>query len=201
MSANLPKNACFNVSPEMLASLVGCPEWDILLVGDGSGTGGWTMAGGWACAIIERETDERSVCWAGWSLCDILVAELSAYLQALMQIEALRGKALRRHLGRPIKILIVTDNQAIATQASAALSGRGVGGGTNPIWAAIRQIVQSTGTSLMFRFAPRRSTMLNVLVDQVAGRLRRIVSDSESGQCRTEGSSTRSLKSRNPRNL
>ena len=158
------------------------------------------MAGGRACAIIERETDERSLCSGGWSTCDIIVAELSAYLQALMQLEALRGKALRRQLGRPLKILIVTDNQVITTQATLALSGGRVGGDTNPIWAALRQIVTTTGTSLMFRFAPRRSTMLNVLVDQIAGRVRRVVSDPRLSEYRSRDGSGRSLKSLNPRN-
>jgi len=183
----------------MITAMVKVPEWDILLVGDGSGTGGWTMAGGWACAIVERETDARSICWAGWSTCDIIVAELQAYLQALMEIEALRGKALRRRLGRPLNIVIVTDNQVVATQSATALSGAKVGGMTNPIWAGIRQIVQTTGTSLTFRFAARRSTMLNVLVDQVAGRLRRVVTDPKLGQYRSRDGSARSLVSLNPK--
>ena len=200
MSANLPKNACYDVSPEMIASMVQGSEWDnILLIGDGSGTGGWRMAGGWVCAIVERETDERSLCSGGWSTCDIIVAELSAYLQALMEIEALRGKALRRQLGRPLKILILTDNSVVATQSQLALSGGKVGGATNPIWAGIRQIVTSTGTSLTFRFAPRRSTMLNVLVDQVAGRLRRVVTDPKLSQYRAKDGSARSLKYLNPK--
>lgn len=132
-------------------------------------------------------------------MCDIIVAELSAYLQALMEIEALRGKSLGRQFGRPLKILIVTDNSVVATQSQLALSGGRVGGATNPIWAGIRQIVTSTGTSLAFRFAPRRSTMLNVLVDQVAGRLRRVVSDSKLGQYRAKDGSGRALKSLNPK--
>ena len=84
-----------------------------------------------------------------------MVAELTAHLQALMEFETTRASILRRRLGRPINILIVTDNQPIAVQSTAALAGSRVGGNVNPFWCAIRHIVQSTGVSLTFRFANR----------------------------------------------
>ena len=165
----------------MIAALVGVPEWDVLMVGDGSGTGGWRMAGGWACVTIERQTDHRSLCWAAWSTCDIHIAELSAYLQAMIEFDQLRAKDVRRQLGRPIRVLVVTDNQPIVMQSTNGLIGGRVGGSTNPIWAALRQIVTANGISMTFRFAPRRSTMLNVLVDRVAERARKTIGTIERG--------------------
>jgi hypothetical protein len=202
MAGSLPKNAQFNVSPEMIAGVIKCPEWDVMMLGDGSGTGGWTMAGGWACVTVERESDNRSICWGGWSTCDILLAELSAYFQALVEFENTRGEVLRKHLGRPVKILVITDNQPIASQAPAALVGGKVGGNTNALWAAIRHITQSSGISIQFRFVPRCAVMLNVLADQVCGRVRKLLGDPTLGEYRVRGvNSSRTLESLNPKNL
>lgn len=162
--------------------MVGCDEWDVLLVGDGSGTGGWTMSGAWACVTVERESDHRSICWGGWSKADIFVAELSAYMQALIDFEETRAAEMRRRLGRPIRVLVVSDNDTIVKWSERAMSGVRVTGATNSIWAALRDLVKGSGLSITWRFAPRRSTMLNVVVDQVCGRVRLVVQDPDLGR-------------------
>jgi hypothetical protein len=43
---------------------------------------------------VDRETDNRSLCCGGWSTCDILLSELSAYMQALVEFENTRGEVL-----------------------------------------------------------------------------------------------------------
>lgn len=196
---SLDKNARLDISPERLAVILGCPHWDFMLIGDGSGTGGWSMAGGWACITIERDRGRRrDRVFGGWSRCSILVAELSAYLQALMTIEADHGDMLRRRLGRQLTFLVITDNQPIALQATRGLLGMGVGGDTDPIWAALRCLIEKTGSNLVFKFAPRLSTRLNVAVDHVAGNVRRALEADGLGDYRSRGSLV-TLDSINPR--
>ena len=84
-------------------------------------------------------------------------------------------------------------------QSDRALAGGRVGGNVNPIWAGIRQIVQSTWSSLTFRFACRKSTMLNALVDQVAGRVRQIVTPPELGEYHDRRNGTRGIETINPK--
>lgn len=166
------ENSRHNIPLPRLDAELQLPDHNLLLVGDGSGQGGWTMGGGWAVAIIERHSGWRKRTIGGWDCCSIIVAELSAYLQAMMVHEALRGSLCRRQWGRGPEIVVLTDNQAIVTQAPNALAGHSVGGGTNPIWAGIRRCRDDTGAALTFRFIPRLSITLNWAMDQMAGRTR-----------------------------
>lgn len=179
---HLQRDGRLNCSPVRLAIALGCPDWDVMLVGDGSGQGGWDMSGGWACCTLERHTDYRSVTWGGWNLCTIMLAELIAYQQALITYEAARGPAMRRHLGHGIRFLIITDNQATSGLSARGLVGEGVGGDTSSIWAGIRYLLGQSGSTATFRFAPRISTMLNFGVDQVAGRVRKEIGESTHGE-------------------
>lgn len=162
-----------NLSLSRLLRELGLPPSDVILVGDGSGTGSWTMGAGWACAVINTISNERILVAGGWSCGSVMIAELSAYLQGLMTFEALYGAATRKYLGRNITVTILTDNQAITQQHHTAFSGLRTGGDCNPIWAALRELCRSGGYILRFQHIPRVSIALNHVCDELAGQARK----------------------------
>lgn len=107
---------------------------------------------------------------------------------------------MRRSLGRMIRMLVESDNNTIVTWSERAMQGVRVTGATNRIWAALRDVVRGSGLEIVWRFAPRRSTMLNVVTDQVCGRDRLAVQDEDLGRYRDrQGSAERELSCINRR--
>jgi len=162
-----------NLPLKRLLRELGLPESDVVLVGDGSGTGSWTMGAGWACAIVSPVVDFRELVAGGWSCGSVIVAELSAYLQGLMTFEAKQGDDIRRRLGRNISVTILTDNQAITQQHGTAFTQQKVGGDCGPIWAALRELCRSGGYTLRFQHIPRVSIALNHVCDLLASQARK----------------------------
>lgn len=92
---------------ELLAHLK-IDKWDLLLIGDGSGSN-WEYGCGWGCVSIERATFKREV-WAGsLNRGTVNVAEFMAYVQPLMwyTTQGEKGKFRTVH--------IVTDSQVVAS--------------------------------------------------------------------------------------
>lgn len=82
-------------------------NWDLLLIGDGSGSN-WEFGCGWGCVSIERANFERRL-WSGnMNLGTVNVAEYMAYIQPLMwyATQGVKGKFRTVH--------IVTDSQVVA---------------------------------------------------------------------------------------
>lgn len=144
------------------------PVPDVLLIGDGSGSGAWTMGAGWACAVVDLNTNQREVVCGSWSAGSVMIAELSACLQGLMTYEARFGDETRHRLGRPAVVQVLTDNQGIVMQHTVAFSGRTVRGDCIPIWAALKELCRTGQYVLKFRHIPRLSVMLNHVCDRLA---------------------------------
>lgn len=67
---------------EALLERLGIDNYDLLLVGDGSGSG-WKLECGWGCVSIERSTLERRAWYGAMSAGTVNFAEMMAYLQPL----------------------------------------------------------------------------------------------------------------------
>jgi len=158
---------------------LGLPSYDLLLVGDGSGTGGWQsdIGLGWACVCVEMSSGRRDLVSGAWSVGPIEVAELMAYFHSLLAFDRRRGDALKQKLKRPVSVLVLTDNQVIVDQSrtqllSSSVSADKCNRSTSPIWAGVRDIAKS-GYVLTFKHIPRLSIRLNQICDLQAGASRK----------------------------
>lgn len=145
--------------------------WDILIVGDGSGSN-WDREAGWAATSVERVTMERKV-WAGaMNRGTVNVAEVMAYLQPLEWFAAReRDRRQKKQPTRAYQVHILTDSE-YCRQAGA--SG-GVGAGTNAgLWAAFGAFAR-LGFVLHWHHIPRNSCGLHEFADSVSKLARRRV--------------------------
>lgn len=91
-------------------------DWDILIVGDGSGSS-WDRQAGWASVSIEKENNVRTVWTGAINYGTVNMAELMAYLQPLEWFasrEIERRKKDNRYL-RTLNVHILTDSQYCQT--------------------------------------------------------------------------------------
>ena len=172
----LTEGAKWRISPERLMAGLGIQAWDVLLVGDGAGTGAWTMGIGHACAVYDRQTQEESLVWGGWSGGSVIMAELMAFVQGLWTFDKLYGAARRGSRPTAQHVIILTDNQAICDQFVQARARRATHPETMPIWAAFNALT-SRGYSCEFRWIPRLSTAVHTVVDDISRRARILVQD------------------------
>jgi len=162
-----------------LDHILDLPPHDLLMIGDGSGSGNWSIGAGWACVTIERDTDKRFLTWGGYSRGPVLLAELMAYLQALMDYEFVHGHELRQKLRRSYRIVVLTDNDTLVKQHHQIATGANVANVTAPLWAAMNQLVTSKGILITFYHIPRISICLNDVVDQISRTVRETVQDDD----------------------
>lgn len=100
--------------------------WDVVLVGDGSGSH-YGYPGGWGVKIYDRLSDTSAVLWGGLSDTTVNVCELSPYVYGLLWHVHNHGKD---HWSRrvqqcgpgvapePLKTYVLTDCAIIAAQGS-----------------------------------------------------------------------------------
>lgn len=94
----------------------GVSRWDLMLIGDGSGSGA-TFPCGWAVTIIDRTTGTRTMLVGGQNMGSITLAEMLPYLLALQYFDVhMRGVIhAGGDRGRPDLVThIFTDSQHVA---------------------------------------------------------------------------------------
>jgi len=148
--------------PDMLERL-GIKKWDLLLVGDGSGSlYNIGRPCGWSCVSVERLTNLRRV-WYGSANCgDINFAEMMAYLLPLRHYA---DKAVKEgSLYDPKDVHIITDAQFVADRAKSVKSGiiRDA-----EVWQMFKQFA-NRGLILHWHWATRSSVELNHLADVIS---------------------------------
>ncbi len=88
-------------------------RWDILMIGDGSGSR-WGNGIGWAVAVSIRTTGEKLVLHGAVSNGTNNVAELFPYIHALNWFYETRSSSQReRYAQRGLKVHIVTDSEYV----------------------------------------------------------------------------------------
>lgn len=153
---------------EQLLRTHGVAGWDLILIGDGSGSGA-TQPCGWAVAIIDRLTSLRRLLVGGQNMGSISIAELWPYIMALDHFDSvMRGPAHRKDLRQPfsLNVHIFTDSSYIANSGQRA-SGRNKHGA---LWAATDYFERS-GYNLTWHWLERgRDTpfLLHKLMDELA---------------------------------
>lgn len=151
------------------------PDWDLLIIGDGSGSG-WQGPCGWAALLVCRNhlvqgRLGRRLFAGAMTLGSVNMAESMPYLEALSWYDATLG----RDSGRPaFNAHLVTDSQVIANWVQRA------GGGAKPPrsgagFVGAVQAWQAHGYRFRAHWAPRMSTGFNWACDLIAGLCRRAV--------------------------
>jgi ribonuclease HI len=162
-----------------VASDLGIADWDVLLIGDGSGKD-WTHACGWGVILVDKHKRGWKDFSGGMSCGTISIAELFPYIYSLLWYNEHYGKVFRKQLGReaggrPIKVGIITDSKYIADQGASlstsikALCEVKV---NRQLWYTLMQF-EREGYQLDFTWISRESIELNHLVDRMANRSRR----------------------------
>jgi ribonuclease HI len=141
-------------------------NWDLLLIGDGSGST-WKRECGWGCVSIERETFERRAWYGAMSHGTVNLAEAMAYLQPLMWY-ADRELDNRARGGKVVcrRAHIITDSSYLANGNNRHRSAR-QGKRNGPLWDAFGQF-GSHGILLHWHWFGRDVLELNRLADRLS---------------------------------
>lgn len=105
-----------SIPADKLLAQYGVPaNWDLLLVGDGSGSTAEKCAG-YGVTVVYRDGNFRRTLLGGFSCISIPVAELFPYIHALWFFHDAMGKDIIRRRGRAISTVILCDNEMIVHQ-------------------------------------------------------------------------------------
>lgn len=171
---------------------IGSPQWDLLIVGDGSGAG-WDTACGWCGVLIDNQTRLRKILWGAMNIGSVNSAESLPYLQALSWFDAKHGRERLRARGI-LNVHIITDSKVIATWGTKAMSPAGDLPRANvAYWAAMREF-RRLGYHCHFHWANRSTTQLNWTADLIAGMARRELQAASKQVEFPEGISQRALQ-------
>lgn len=160
---------------ELLLNLGVPPEaWDVLIVGDGSGTS-WNAACGWTAVLVDRELRLRKDLHGGMNAGTSYLAELMPYVQTLAWYVEGPGRArlldkLTKDINARVNVHIVTDSEIVAKQGEGKASRRK----GRPYWAMIEALEQN-GLCIRWHWQKRQALGLNRLCDYMAGLCRRSV--------------------------
>lgn len=147
-------------------------EWDVMLVGDGSGTT-WNSPCGWASILIDKELGLRKTMFGAMNAGTSYLAELVPYVQALAWYTEGPGKArladLRLvHPHAKLKVHVVTDNATVAAQGQGRASRR-----KGAFYWSMIESLEENGYAIYWHWKGRSEIGLNRLCDYLAGESRR----------------------------
>lgn len=137
-------------------------EWDVLLIGDGSGTS-WDKSCGWGVTLI-TSTNYRNNYSGSFSNGTNNIAEIMAYMLPLM---ALSAGEVPLDIKKGCKVFIVTDSQYVANGVNERIPLKTNG----EVWAAI-QSVRRLGIDLKAVWVGRDEIDLNRLGHSIANKCR-----------------------------
>ena len=148
--------------------------WDVLLIGDGSGSG-WDIGVGWSCIVIDRYTKTRKLVHGGGSTGTVNIAELMAYVHAMLWYSTHIGKELRKQYPRKtLNVHVITDSRVIVNQGERVAERNMDGIANRALWASISDIARQ-GYTFHWHWIERLTNELNWAADQMAGSARKAV--------------------------
>ena len=150
---------------------VAVPDWDIVIIGDGSGTG-WKGACGWAGVLVEKNHPERGLGYGGMNVGSINLAELMPYLQTLNHFHEQRGREILETKGL-LRVHVLTDSSTITAWGNRVANLKAdLPKTSSPFHAAMRQFGR-LGYHLQYHWGPRSQNCLNWASDLIAALSRR----------------------------
>jgi ribonuclease HI len=153
---------------ERLARDLALADFDLLLVGDGSGTV-YDRPAGWACVAYDRHRRQAVVHAGSVTGGTNNFAELAPYVQALWHHHQGHGPAL----AAPVRVQIVRDSELTVRCGSGRYARRANG----CLWAAVAWF-ERNGYRLAWRHVPRNSNTWSAWMDALAGTVRCLLADS-----------------------
>lgn len=145
-----------------ITSSLGIHDWDLLLVGDGSGSKP-DQPFGWASCLIERVSGGRQMFYGALNCGTINLAELLPYILPL--------DWYNRHIAefRPTpngfrRVHVLTDSDTVANWINRINSGEGMPKLFKPLMFALLAF-RELGYSLVAHWIPRESILLNSAMD------------------------------------
>lgn len=142
---------------------LGAGDYDLMLVGDGSGTRAGEAAG-WACLAHYRPSGSVRVFTGSVSSGTNNYAELAPYLHALWVFDSAARKAGNRG---PFRVLVVSDSELTVRCGDGSYRRQA----NLSLWAALDYFVAS-GYVLTWRHVPRNSNPVSKEADRLAGEAR-----------------------------
>jgi ribonuclease HI len=148
---------------------IGPTDWDVLLVGDGSGSG-WGSACGWAVVLEDRFSGLRKFFNGGVNAGTNYLAELFPYLHAMCWYSVGPGKmhhAQSKHNGavhRALRVHIITDAEILVNQGNRNC-GRGAGAA---LWEAMDSFEKRDEYRFFWHWMARDRLGLNILTDHLS---------------------------------
>lgn len=152
-------------------------QWDVLIAGDGSGTG-WKDACGWSHIVVDRISRERELFRGACDGSSINLAEMMPTLHGLTWYHNKHGRGHLHRLGT-LHVHIITDSKvttehgALAVDLNAALPAANL-----LFWSGVREFKRK-GYQIQFHWLERLTTEWNQCADLVASLSRRVVKQTD----------------------
>jgi ribonuclease HI len=142
---------------EAMLRRLGIGEWDLVLVGDGSGSN-WQHECGWACLAFEASTFERRVFYGAMNKGTVNTAEMMAYLQPLCWY--ISKDQDNKTTGARV-IHIITDSQYVEKRGPSGNAGAK----KNHIMWSVLDLIKRQGYVMHWHHVPRDSVAANQFSD------------------------------------
>jgi len=151
-------------SLEALLDRLKIEKWDLLLIGDGSGSS-WDFECGWGCVSIEQATFRRKAWHGAMSAGTVNFAEMMAYLQPLCWY--VNREMKKRKEGQPVQIRnihIITDSQYVQRKGESKdlLTGK-----NGALWQVFSQF-GAQGMIIHWHWIRRETVELNQFADKLS---------------------------------
>lgn len=140
------------------------PNWNYLLIGDGSGSR-WPHACGFACRKYENHSFRYEILYGAFNHGTNILSETMAYVLPLLKLAA-DDTRQKQSTGATL-VHVVTDSEYVVKLGNARLPGKS----HKPLWAAIKSC-QSDGVLVRFHWKERDKLPDNVMSHFVANSAR-----------------------------
>ena len=146
-------------------------DWDLLIIGDGSGCG-WNMGAGWAWSLLDRQSKARAAACGALDKGTVTIGELFPCWMALNWYVSEDGPGRDRQkemikTGKRIQTIICSDSTGVVNAGNYPPARKSY----PDIWSAI-EYYQQHGFNLLFKHIPRDMVNMHILLDQYARRAR-----------------------------
>lgn len=151
-----------------LAADLGIADYDLLLVGDGSGTGVGAPCG-WHCTAYDRQTGEVEEHFGGANGGTNNYAELAPYVHALWHYHTTSGGNEPGFIPdlSPVRVAVVSDSEVTVRCGNGQYARRANGA----LWAAVEWF-ERNNYRLRWTHVRRNTNPFSKASDGVAGRVR-----------------------------
>ena len=156
---------------QVLAEL-GIYDWDVLIVGDGSGTS-WDRGAGWSAVLVDHYLGRRKLFYGGMNAGTVTIGEVLPYVHAMSWYSRGVGKE-RLHARRTdgsgrnyLHVHIITDSALVASQGNDPQEQVVRRKANREWWAALDSII-AMGYQMHWHWMARDRLGLNMLTDHLS---------------------------------